>query len=109
VFTLVERRTEEMEVASAMERFRTVAGERGVAVGELLEHARRIEPVDRLHCGAGIDQCRMGLALNRTEASVRGLELQAVEVAIAHRDDVRHPSPHAEPFHDRRLDRRAVP
>jgi hypothetical protein len=39
VLSLVERRTEEMEVATAMERFRTVAGERDVAVGELLEHA----------------------------------------------------------------------
>lgn len=39
VLALVERRTEEMEVATAIERFRTVSGERGVAVGELLEHA----------------------------------------------------------------------
>jgi hypothetical protein len=39
VFALIERRTEEMEVATAMERFRAVARERGMVVGELLGHA----------------------------------------------------------------------
>jgi hypothetical protein len=39
VLTLVERRTEEMEVATAMARFAVVAGERGMVLAELLEHA----------------------------------------------------------------------
>jgi hypothetical protein len=39
VLALVERRTEEMEVATVMERFTAVAGEHGMMLGELLEHA----------------------------------------------------------------------
>jgi hypothetical protein len=39
VLAPVERRTEEMEVATAMERFTAVARERGMMLGELLEHA----------------------------------------------------------------------
>jgi hypothetical protein len=39
VLALVERRTDEMEVATAMERFTAVARERGLVVGELLDHA----------------------------------------------------------------------
>jgi hypothetical protein len=39
VLALIERRTEEMEVATAMERFTAAAGERGMVLGELLEHA----------------------------------------------------------------------
>jgi hypothetical protein len=39
VLALVERRTEEMEVATVMERFTAVARERGMVLGELLKCA----------------------------------------------------------------------
>jgi hypothetical protein len=39
VLVLVERRTEEMEVATAMERFTAIAGEHDMVLGELLKHA----------------------------------------------------------------------
>jgi hypothetical protein len=39
VLALIERRTEEMEVATAMEQFAAAARERGMVLGDLLDHA----------------------------------------------------------------------